>query len=130
MLVDKHELTVLEHDLRHAGDELIDDVYDITEDTIVTMERSAARAVRGFTHLPWLPRSFTHDVTKRGHEVRGETGADWSLLQGRLDVYIEYGTPTSHPHPHWAPAHERYTPVWVDRLEEACADAVEHRGPR
>lgn len=125
MRVDKHELDALVRDLRHAGDELMDDVYDITKGSIATIERDAAMAVRGFSHLPHLPRSFTHDVTRQGREVRGETGADWGRLQGRLDVYIEYGTPTSHPHPHWAPAHDRHMPRWVDRLEQAAADAVE-----
>lgn len=127
LAVEKHELDVLVRDLDHVGDDLTDDIADVTEDYINRVKRDAQAGVRGFAHLPHLARSFTAEVTHDRNEVEGEAGAEWARLQGRLDVYIEYGTPTSPPHPHWAPAHDRWAPLWQERIELLLVDRVERR---
>lgn len=124
MQVDDHELKKLAHDLGHSRDDILDRVEHLTKNTIKDMERHAANLVRGHAHLPHLPRSFTHDVSRSRSEVNAEAGADWAKLQGRLDVFIEYGTPTSAPMPHWLPTSDRYGPMWVNDVEDAAEKAV------
>jgi hypothetical protein len=63
-------------------------------------------------------------VTTRGSLVVGEVGAEHQRPQGRLDGFIEYGTPTSAPIPHWRPAADKEVPVWVDYLERAAGEAL------
>lgn len=120
-----HQLVELGDDLLDAGDRISERVARVTEDSLDRIEKHAAMLVRGHAHLPHLPRSFTHDVDEREREVNGEVGAEWARLQGRLDVYIEYGTPTSHGIRHWLPAHDREVPRWIDGLERAAAEGIE-----
>lgn len=125
MPADTHELDLLAHDLDDAGDRLVDKVVRVTRASSQRILNDAQRRVRGHAHLPHLPRSFTYDVDERLDEVTGEIGAEWDRLQGKLDVFIEYGTPTSHGIRHWLPASDREVPVWIDNLERAAAEVFE-----
>lgn len=118
------ELRKLADDLGASRDDVLDRIERVTRDTIEEMERNAANLVRGHAHLPHLPRSFTHDVDRSRFEVSAEAGGDWSRLQGRLDVFIEYGTPTSRGIPHWLPTSDRYGPGWERAVEDAAEQAV------
>lgn len=122
-----HELTELGRDFDRAADTIAEKVYDVTRGSIRDIVDDAQRRVRGHAHLPHLPRSFTYDVGRRGHHIEAEAGGDWSRLQGRLDVFIEYGTPTSRGIRHWLPASETEVPQWIERLELACTEEVERR---
>ncbi len=124
MFVYDAEVKKLEHDLGKSRDDILDRVERITRKAIENIEDHAADLVRGYAHLPHLPRAFTHDVDRSSREVSAVTGGDWERLQGRLDVFIEYGSPTSNGIPHWLPASDRYGPQWEHDVEEAAERAV------
>jgi hypothetical protein len=70
----------------------------------------------GYAHLPHLPRAIDYDVDSAGGVVTGEVGPNRGMLQGRLGVFIEFGTPTSAPIPGGLPAHEAEEPKFVNAM--------------
>jgi Bacteriophage HK97-gp10, putative tail-component len=127
MRVEKHGFAELAADLERAGKDITDEVAKVTGKACNNIKKDAQRRVRGYPHLPHLARSFTYDVDTLGSLVVGEVGAEHERLQGKLDVYIEFGTPTSAPIPHWRPAADKEIPVWVDYLDQAAVDALGDR---
>lgn len=129
MQVDHHELTMLARDLGRNGEQALDEVYAETRTSMRRITEDAQNRIRAgnFAHLPHLPESFTWDVQKDTTQLQaeGEAGAEWERLQGRLDVFIEFGTPTSSDHPHWRPAADAEIPQWQDRCERAVARGLE-----
>jgi hypothetical protein len=127
MRVETQGLGVLAQDMDDAADEMMDKAFWATRASMRKIVADAQRQVRGYAHLPHLARSFTYDVERDQvrTQVVGEAGAEHERLQGKLDVYIEFGTPTSREHPHWRPAADREIPRWIDRLERAAGEAFE-----
>lgn len=127
MIVESHGLDALAADLRRSGDEILPKVAKVTGMACNNMKKDAKQRVdrRGLPHLPHLARSFSYDVTTRGTTVTGEVGADRNKLQGGLDAYIEDGTPTSAPVPHWRPALDKELPVWQRYLDEVAAEVLD-----
>jgi hypothetical protein len=121
---DTHELQKLAADLAQARKGLLTQAAKVTGMACNNMKKDAQRRVAGLTHLPHLGRSFTYDVKTLGSKVLGEVGAEHERLQGKLDWVAEYGTPTSAPIPHWAPAADKEVPVWISFLEKAAAEAI------
>lgn len=124
MKADTHELAQLAADLAKARTELLVEAAKVTGMACNMMKKDAQRRVAGLAHLPHLGRSFTYDVKTLGSRVVGEVGGDHERLQGKLDWVAEYGTPTSAPIPHWAPAADKEVPVWISYLEKAAAEAI------
>lgn len=127
MKADSGDLDLLADDFDRAADGINEQVAKVTGRACNNMQRDARQRVdgRGLAHLPHLGRSFTYDVTTRGDTVTGEVGAEHNRRQGKLDVFIENGTPTSPPIPHWAPAADREIPVWLRYLDESAAEAFD-----
>jgi hypothetical protein len=115
-------------DLDRAHDEISDRVAKITKRSVEKIKEDAQRQIRlaNYRTLPHLARSFTAGLMLHTqHQVIAEAGASHELLQGKLDVFIEHGSPTSNPHPHWLPALLRELPHWEDELEDACAKDID-----
>lgn len=129
MRSEHHQLDILADDLERDGRDINDRVARVTGRAMNNMKKDAQQRVdgRGLAHLPHLARSFTYDVAKKAREVVGEVGAEHERLQGKLDVFIENGSPTSAPIPHWAPAADKEIPVWLRYLDEVAAEVVEGR---
>lgn len=125
MRSESHELDLLAADFDRAADDITDKVKRTTGMAMNKMKKGAQRRVRDNPHLPHLARSFTYGVTERGDVVTGEVGAEHERPQGKLDVFIENGTPTSAPIPHWAPEADAEVPVWLEHLDRITAEAVE-----
>lgn len=125
MIVESHGLAEVAADLRRADAEIGRKVARVTGMACNNMKKDAQRRVRGFPHLPHLGRSFTYDVTTTRTQVVGEVGAEHDRPQGKLDVYIEQGTPTSAPIPHWRPALAAELPVWHRFLDQVAAEVLE-----
>jgi hypothetical protein len=118
-------LDELRRELALIPDRILDEGERIVGKGMSNIKKDAQRRVRTerLAHLPHLPRSFSYDVTRRGQVIRGEAGADMEKLQGKLDIYLETGTATSPPHPHWGPAFDaelpnfnRYADELLERL--------------
>lgn len=126
--VETFGITEFIHDLDRAHDEIEDRAARITKDALrrIKEDAKAQLIAAHYRTLPHLARSFTSELTSKSERrVEGEAGASWELPQGRLDVFIEFGTPTSNPHPHWRPAADREIPHWIEELENACAEDFE-----
>jgi hypothetical protein len=127
VIVSEHGLDAFADDLRQAQLDIRREVAKVTGKALNLIKRDAQRRVRGYPHLPHLPRSFTYDVKTLTDRVVGQVGAEHERLQGKLDVFIEFGSPTSAPIPHWRPAADAEVPVWESYLEQAAVDAVGDR---
>lgn len=122
--VETHGLDEWAAQLQAAGKDITKQAAKTTGQACNNIKKDAQRRVRGNPHLPHLARSFTYDVKTSGTTVTGEVGAEHDRPQGKLDVFIEFGTPTSAPIPHWAPAAEKEVPVWTDFLDRIAAEAL------
>jgi hypothetical protein len=127
MRVEKYGFDELAADLERAGADITRQVAKVTGMACNMMKKDAQRRVRGHSHLPHLARSFTYDVTTKGSLVVGEVGAEHERPQGKLDVWVENGSPTSAPIPHWRPAADKEVPVWLGFLEKVAVDAIGDR---
>lgn len=123
MRVESHGLGELADDLRKAGKEIGEKVARVTGRAMNNIKKDAQKRVRGNPHLPHLARSFTYDVTTTKTMVTGEVGAEHERPQGKLDIFIENGTPTSAPIPHWRPAADKEIPAWEKYLDDVAAEA-------
>jgi hypothetical protein len=110
--------------LAEAEAEIGTEVAKVTGMACNNMKKDAQRRVRGYRHLPHLARSFTYDVKKDRGKVTGEVGAEHNRPQGKLDVFIEFGTPTSAPIPHWRPAADKEIPVWMGFVDKVAAEVL------
>jgi hypothetical protein len=121
-------LTELIAALDQAHDGIEERAAQITKQAVGRIKNDAKAQIIAahYRTLPHLARSFTSELTSRNQrEVVGEAGASWELPQGRLDVFIEHGSPTSNPHPHWRPAADREIPRWIDELENALVEDLD-----
>ncbi len=125
MTVVKRGFAEFSRDLDAADRGITKKVGRVTGMALNKMKKDAQARVRGYPHLPHLPRAFTYDVRERRDSVLGEVGAEHDRPQGKLDVYIEFGSPTSQPIPHWAPAAAREVPAWERYLDEVAAEDLE-----
>jgi hypothetical protein len=122
---DDGELGRLAGDFDTAAREVRKKVARVTGTAMNKIKKDAQKRVRGFPHLPHLARSFGYDVTTRGDVITGEVGALHERPQGKLDVFVEFGSPTSRPIPHWAPAADREIPFWMQFLDRVAAEGLE-----
>ena len=115
----------LEADFDHAEKRVTPDGKKVVGQGLRNMQLDARRRVAGHAHLPHLGRSYTYDVTARGDVIHGEVGAEHERLQGKLDIYIEMGSPTSAPIPHWAPAADAEEPRFYRYTEDLAAKLLD-----
>lgn len=127
MRVETYGFDDLADDLRRAQQDIKPEVAKVTGKALNLIKKDAQRRVRGYPHLPHLARSFTYDVRTLSDRVVGQVGAEHERPQGKLDVFIEMGSPTSAPIPHWRPAADAEVPVWESYLEQAAVDALGDR---
>lgn len=123
--VHTYGLEALAADFDRAAGEITKETAKVTGKACRQMQLDARRRVSGKAHLPHLGRSFTYDVKTGGTTVTGEVGAEHERLQAKLDVWIENGSPTSAPIPHWAPAADKEVPVWESFLEKVAAELID-----
>jgi hypothetical protein len=127
MKVETHELGLLAADLERAGRDITKPVAKTTGMACLTVKRDVQRRWSGIPHLPHLPRAISYDVRTHGSVVIGEVGADHEKPQGKLAWTQENGTPTSAPHPAFAPAGDKELPVWALWLDKVAAEAIDDR---
>lgn len=108
-------------------DEILDQGERIVGKAMSNIKKDAQARVRAghYAHLPHVARSFDYDVTRNGRIIRGEGGANRDRLQGELDIYLEMGTATSSPHPHWSPAFDAELPRFDKYAEDYLAELLQ-----
>lgn len=76
----------------------------------------------GLSHAPRLPYAVSYDVEYlvAGQTVTAEIGPDKNKRQGALGNIIEFGSPTSAPHPGGLPALATEEPKFVEQLERVA----------
>lgn len=125
MRIEQYGLAQLVGDLERAGPEVTKKVARTTGTAMNNIKKDVQKRWRGLPHLPHLPRSITYDVTTRGYVVTGEVGAEHEREQGKLAWIPEYGTPTSAPHPGFAPAAAKELPSWIGWVERVAGEVLD-----
>jgi hypothetical protein len=108
-----------------ASDEVMPAVEKVIGQGLNNIKKDAARRIRGYPHLPHLPRAIDYDVVRDGFTVTGEVGPNRALLQGKLGWVPEYGTPTSAPHPYMSPAFDAEVPKTERYLGDVAVQLIE-----
>jgi hypothetical protein len=88
------------------------------------IKTDAKSRVTGLRHLPAYPSSITYDMHTTESAVWAEIGPDKNRRQGALGNIVEYGSPTSAPRPHMAPAAEAELPKFAAVIEGIAAKAT------
>jgi hypothetical protein len=119
-------LDQLRRDLALIPDEILTEGEKIVGKGMLNIKKDAQRRRRDqhIAHAPHVPRSYSYDVTRRGQVIRGEGGADIAKLQGGIDVYLEFGTPTSAAHPVWGPALDAELPNFYRYADDLLEQLV------
>ena len=107
-----------------AGPESVKEGKKVVGKGCSNIKKDVQRRWSGLDHLPHLPRSITYDVKATGDIINGEVGADHARLQGKLAWIPEYGSPTSAPHPGFAPAADVEEPQFYRYAEDLAAKAL------
>lgn len=96
------------------------EVDKVVERGALNIKNDWRRRWGGLTHAPALPYAVTYDVTREpGGVICGEIGPDKTKRQGALGNIIEFGSPTSAPHPGGAPALDTEEPRFLAQVEQA-----------
>jgi hypothetical protein len=91
------------------------------------IKTDAQRRVGKLKHAPAYPRAISYDTHESATKAWAEVGPDKNKRQGALGNLLEFGSPTSPPHPHMAPAAEAELPKFERFLTEAAAKAAGDR---
>lgn len=91
------------------------------------IKMDAQRRVTGLKHAPAYPRAITYDTHETLTSAWAEIGPDKDKRQGALGNLLEFGSPTSAPHPHMAPAAAAEEPKFAKAIEDAAAKALDAR---
>lgn len=126
MSADISELLAWERVLLAAGADAMDEGAKIVEKGSLNIKNQAREmAPRG--HVPAYAASIRYDITSGADWVEGEIGPTGGG-QARLGVVLEYGSPTSPPHPHHEPALDAEEPRFYAACEDLAAKLVERHG--
>lgn len=77
------------------------------------------------SHIPHLIRAIGYDLSDNGVKFKTTVGVAAGRLQSRLASFIEYGTPTSGPHPAGQKSLDVETPKWLAALSKVGQDLLE-----
>lgn len=91
------------------------------------IKTDAQRRIGRPKHAPAYPRAISYDTHESATKSWAEIGPDKNKRQGALGNILEFGSPTSAPHPHMAPAAEAELPAFERFLEAAAAKAAGER---
>lgn len=105
-------------DLNGAAAGLDGEVRKVVERGAWNIKKDWQQRWTGLGHAPALPYAVTYDVKDEGGAIVGEVGPDKDKRQGALGNIIEFGSPTSAPHPGGMPALDTEQPKFVGALED------------
>ncbi|MBX6358155.1 MAG: hypothetical protein IRZ05_20190 [Micromonosporaceae bacterium] len=104
-----------------------DEAAKVVEKGALNIKNGARKRISGLKHAPAYPRSIGYDI---GWDLRGpvaEIGPDKNKRQGALGNILEFGSPTSAPHPHIRPALDEELPRYEKAMEDLAARLLEGR---
>jgi hypothetical protein len=83
-------------------------------------------------HIPHLTRksAFSYDTDKKGTTYSVEVGVRSDRLQARIATFIEFGSPTSRPHPGGMPALEAEAPKMAEWAAKVATELLEEESRR
>lgn len=88
------------------------------------VKRDAVQFASGIGHAPNYPRSISYEVDATATGVGADIGPENDGPQGGLGAILEYGSPTSAPHPHLGPALDREGPKFAEAVGVAGLSAI------
>jgi len=104
-----------------------DEAAKVVEKGALNIKNGARERISGLRHAPAYPRSITYDVWRDLRGPLAEIGPDKNKRQGALGNILEFGSPTSAPHPHMRPATEEELPRYEKAMEDLAARLLEGR---
>lgn len=127
MSADISELVAWERVLLAAGaDAMAEGAKIVAKGSLNIKKDAQERAPKG-PHTPGYAASIRYDVTTGADWIEGEIGPTGGG-QARLGVILEYGSPTSPPHPHHEPALDAEEPRFYQACEDLAAKLIERHG--
>ena len=127
MNTDISELVAWQKVLEAAGRDALDEGAKIVAKGSLNIKDEARRLAPTGPHIPAYASSIRYDVRTGADWVEGEVGPTGGG-QARLGAVLEYGSPTSPPHPHHEPAGDHEEPRFYSAAEELAAKLVERYG--
>jgi hypothetical protein len=91
------------------------------------IKTDAQRRIGRPKHAPAYPSAISYETHESPVHAWAEIGPDKNKRQGALGNILEFGSPTSAPHPHMAPAAEKELPRFERFLQDAAAKAAGDR---
>ncbi len=119
------ELDAYEIQLRAAGAEVIPEASKVVAKGALNIKNDARRLAPQGPHTPHYARSISYDTAESKTSTAAEIGPDLERRQGPLGHIFEYGSPTSPPRPHLAPAGDAEEPRFVQAMEDLAARILE-----
>lgn len=103
------------------------DVAAIVKRGAQNIKDDARRRAPQGGHARRYPSSITYDTYQSLTGPAADVGPDKGKPQGPLGNILEFGSPTSGPHPHMRPAAEAELPKFGKQLEDLAVRALEGR---
>lgn len=120
MSADISELVAWQHVLEAAGRDALTEGAKVVAKGSLNIKNEARELAPKGPHTPGYASSIRYDIRTGADWVEAETGPTGGG-QARLGAVLEYGSPTSPPHPHHEPAADHEEP----RFFAACEDLAE-----
>lgn len=90
----------------------------------VNIKGDARRRIGRPRHAPHYPGAITFDVGSTPAGPHADIGPDKQRRQGPLGNVLEFGSPTSAPHPHMRPAAEAELPRFAKAMQDLAVQAL------
>lgn len=116
---DGSELAYIATSIDKASAVAAAETAEVVSKGALNIKTDAARRITGLKHARRYPASIDYDLYVTGRGAIADVGANKDKPQGALGNLLEYGSPTSAPHPHIRPAADAEMPKF-----EAAMDAL------
>lgn len=127
MTADISELLAWGRDLRAAGRDAAGQSAKVVGKGALNIKNEARELAPKGPHVPGYASSIRYDIKVEADAVEAEIGPTGGG-QARLGAVLEYGSPTSPPHPHHETAGDHEEPRFWAAAEDLAAWLVERYG--
>lgn len=127
MTADISELVAWQKVLEAAGHDALAEGAKIIGKGALNVKNEARELAPKGPHVPGYAGSIRYDIKVEADAVEAEIGPTGGG-QARLGAVLEYGSPTSPPHPHHETAGDHEEPRFWAAAEDLAAKLVERYG--
>jgi hypothetical protein len=125
--IESGDVTDLVQLLAQAPAVMVGEARAIVKRGAQNIKTDAQRRIGQPKHAPAYSRAISYETGESATKAWAEIGPDKNKRQGPLGNILEFGSPTSAPHPHMAPAAEAELPKFERFMQAAAAKAAGER---